>query len=208
MTNRAISGLYSPGSTLKPGFALIGLQEGVINTRTTFTCEGKSSSPIKCTHYHSTRVNMVEAIENSCNPYFWEVFKAIMEKGKQGYRIDKAYKRWCNYLKGFGFGNKLGIDLPFERNGNIPDSEFYDKLYNKWIALTIRSLSIGQGEVQVTPLQLANFITVIANRGHYIQPHIVRGHLDEFKRISTGIEKKHYEAVIICVIYELRVGAI
>ncbi len=196
LTNRAISGLYSPGSTLKPGFALIGLQEGVIGKYTTFICEGKNTSPIKCTHYHGTQINLRKAMENSCNPYFWHVFKATVEKNRDGYRISNGYERWCNYMSEFGFGNHLGIDLPFERGGNVPQAAFYDDLYKKWIALTIRSLSIGQGEIQVTPLQLANFMAIIANRGHYIQPHVVRDDVGFFQRFATSIEKRHYETVI------------
>lgn len=197
LINRAIMGRYSPGSTLKPLFALIGLQEGVINKRSYFTCNGKDSRPIRCSHYHGTKISLKESLEESCNPYYWEVFNAIVSKGNSGFSVEEGYSRWAAYLKKFGIGSDLGIDIPYAGAGVLKDAEFYDKLYKKrWKGSTIRSLSIGQGELEVTPLQLANCMAMIANRGYYITPHVVRNDTIQREKHASGIDKEHFLPVI------------
>ena len=174
LLNRAIMGTYSPGSTFKPVQALIGLQEGVLHKSTAYVCYGPATTPIKCTHNHESPLQLQHAIEQSCNPYFWNVFKSIINNPK--YRsVEEAYNVWRSYVLSFGFGTKFRTDIPFEVSGNVPTAEYFNKIYGKghWNALTIRSLAIGQGEILVTPLQLANESAIIANKGYYYPPHIV-----------------------------------
>ncbi len=173
LMNRATMGTYPPGSTFKMVNALIGLQEGTAKLNTKYGCNGPLSSPIKCTHDHKTPLNLPEAIEQSCNPYFWNTFKAILENPIDG-DSHKGYTRWYDNVTSFGFGKKFNTDIPFEVSGNIPDNDYFDKLYRgSWNALTVRSLSIGQGEILVTPIQLANLSVIIANKGYYYPPHLL-----------------------------------
>ncbi len=174
LLNRAIMGTYSPGSTFKPVQALIGLQENVLKKSTSYVCYGPATTPIRCTHNHESPLQLQHAIEQSCNPYFWNVYKSIINNPK--YRsVEEAYNVWRNYVMSFGFGTKFKTDIPFEVSGNVPTAEYFNKIYGKghWNALTIRSLAIGQGEILVTPLQLANESVIIANKGYYYPPHIV-----------------------------------
>jgi penicillin-binding protein 2 len=174
LLNRAIMGRYSPGSTFKPVQALIGLQENVLRKSTSYVCYGPATTPIRCTHNHESPLQLQHAIEQSCNPYFWNVFKSIINNPK--YRsVEEAYNEWRSYVMSFGFGTKFKTDIPFEVSGNVPTAEYFNKIYGKghWNALTIRSLAIGQGEILVTPLQLANESVIIANKGYYYPPHIV-----------------------------------
>ena len=174
LMNRAVLGTYPPGSTFKMINALTALQEHAITPNTTFTCQGPESRPIKCTHHHKTPLALNEAIKQSCNPYFWNTFKTLMNKPSLG-GVHSAYERWYNDITSFGFGRKFNTDIPFEVRGNIPTRAYYDKLYRgSWNALTIRSLAIGQGEVLVTPIQLANLAAIIANKGYYYPPHFLR----------------------------------
>lgn len=171
--NRAIMGTYPPGSTFKMVNALVALQEKVIYYGSEFTCNGKLSRPIKCTHDHISPLALEEAIQQSCNPYFWKTFRNTLnnttyEDAKEGYLA------WYNHVMSFGFGQKFNTDIPYELSGNIPEKDYYDKLYRGvWNALTVRSLGIGQGEILVTPIQLANLAAIIANRGFYFPPHVV-----------------------------------
>ncbi len=174
LLNRAIMGTYSPGSTFKPVQALIGLQENVLKKSTSYVCYGPATTPIRCTHNHESPLQLQHAIEQSCNPYFWNVYKSIINNPK--YRsVEEAYIEWRSYVMSFGFGTKFKTDIPFEVSGNVPTAEYFNKIYGKghWNALTIRSLAIGQGEILVTPLQLANESVIIANKGYYYPPHIV-----------------------------------
>ena len=144
LLNRATMGTYSPGSTFKPVQALIGLQEGVLRESTSYVCYGPATTPIKCTHNHQSPLQLQHAIEQSCNPYFWNVFKSIINNPK--YRsVEEAYNVWRNYVLSFGFGTKFKTDIPFEVSGNVPTAEVFNKIYGKghWNALTIRSLAIG-----------------------------------------------------------------
>lgn len=205
MLNRALKGMYPPGSTFKMVNAAIGLQEGVITPHTEFSCAGKLTTPIKCTHFHGSYSNVSEAIETSCNPFFWQTFKAIIEQPNKYKKIQDSYQKWYDYVISFGYGISPKIDLPGAEYGLIPRSSRYDKIYGKkhWRALTIRSLAIGQGEITVTPLQMALEACVFANRGYYIDPHIIKNvhHdtddiLSRFKKNDTGIEKDHFDLIV------------
>lgn len=172
--NRAVMGTYPPGSTFKMVNGLIALQEKVIWEGTEFTCQGKLSRPIKCTHTHKSPLNLDEAIQQSCNSYFWKTFRSILNNPKYT-DSHEAYANWYDHVMSFGFGQKFNTDIPYELPGNIPDKEYFDKLYRGvWNALTVRSLAIGQGEILVTPIQLANLSAIIANRGYYYPPHVVK----------------------------------
>jgi penicillin-binding protein 2 len=168
-------GQYPPASTFKMAVDMVGLQMGVITKNTRFSCQGKGSSPIKCTHPHVTPLDVYTAIQQSCNPFHWQVFRAIMND--PNYENTKArYDVWYKHLLSMGFGRTLNTDLAFELKGNLPPSEVFDKIYGKdhWNAMTIRSLSIGQGEILATPLQLVNYAAMVANRGYFFPPHVVR----------------------------------
>jgi penicillin-binding protein 2 len=203
LLNRAIMGQYPPGSTFKIVNDLIGLQEGTLTPETYYSCQGPGTSPIKCTHHHVSPLDLKEAIKQSCNPYHWQVFRAILQKHSYG-SIKNAYDVWYRHVKSMGLGEKFGSDLPFELNGNIPPSSRYDKMYGKghWNAMTVRSLSIGQGEILLTPVQLANLAAIIANRGFYYTPHLVRyigkkgNAIPRFQeKHVTTIDRKNYEII-------------
>lgn len=203
LINRAMAGTYPPGSTFKMVNDLIGLQEGLLTLSVRYSCQGKTSSPIRCTHTHQSPLNVEVAIQQSCNPFHWQVFRSIISNGKHG-GIRNNYVSWRNQVMSLGFGHKLGTDLQFELSGNIPSAEKYDAIYGKghWNAMTIRSLSIGQGEILVTPLQLANYAAAMANRGSYIVPHVVKYTGEKgnkaagFKRIVSSIDPVHFEVAV------------
>jgi penicillin-binding protein 2 len=171
--NRALMASYPPGSTFKPINGLIGLQEGVISAETRFTCNNGYLF-VAC-HSHESPLDLVGAIKNSCNSYFCQTFRRVLENPRYNTLTD-AYIKWKGYLTEFGFGNSLGTDFVNELNGFIPSPSYYDRYHgkNKWKALTIISMAIGQGEVGTTPLQMANMTAAIANRGYYFTPHIVK----------------------------------
>lgn len=202
LLNRAIMGTYPPGSTFKMLNALIALQEGAIGPKTEFSCKGELSAPIKCTHDHITPLELDEAIQQSCNPYFWNTFKSTLTHSRYA-NSQEGYTAWYNHVKSFGFGEKFNTDIPFEVPGNIPDNAYYDKLYRgSWNSLTVRSLSIGQGEILVTPVQLANLSVIIANSGYYYPPHFLvkmEGETDRSgsfgEKIQTSIEPGHFGIV-------------
>nr|WP_321406512.1 penicillin-binding protein 2 [uncultured Carboxylicivirga sp.] len=201
LNNRALQGTYSPGSSFKLVNAAIAFQEGAINDYTRFECAGPSATPIRCTHHHRSPIETVGAIETSCNPFFYQAFKQTLER--PGVKTHDGYVAWYNHVRSFGFGEKLGIDLPYEITGSVPSADFYDKLYNgRWIALTVRSLGIGQGELLVTPLQMANEAAVFANRGFYYSPHVVKAIENQSlaqnytDRINTSIESQNLTSVI------------
>ncbi len=191
MLNRAINASYAPGSTFKTLQALIGLQERVITPSTSFTCTGAfygCGKPMKCLDIGT--FNLKQAITVSDNTYFANVMQRCINNPAYG-SVDSALRVWGNYMYGFGLGHKLGIDMPSERGGKIPTPKTYNKIYGEghWNFCTFRSVSIGQGEVEVTPLQLANEMAYIANKGWFITPHMVDsidggdkfGLLDSFK---------------------------
>jgi penicillin-binding protein 2 len=202
LMNRAVSGTYPPGSTFKMINALVALQEKAIVPSTKFTCKGKLSRPIKCTHNHKTPLALNEAIKQSCNPYFWNTFRDLMNKPSLG-GVHKAFEKWYTDIKSFGFGKKFNTDIPFEVKGNIPSKEYYDKVYRgSWNALTVRSLAIGQGEILVTPIQLANLSAIIANKGFYYPPHFLKEAKGEDSlmisygtKINTNVKSKYFDVV-------------
>ncbi len=191
LLNRAIAGTYPPGSTFKMANDLIGLQEGVITSATRFSCQGPGSSPIRCTHNHQSPLDVYTAIQQSCNPFHWQVFRALMNDQDYG-SVKERYNVWRNHLLSMGFGRSLESDLPYEVKGILPTAEFFDKIYGAghWNAMTVRSLSIGQGEITVTPLQLVNYSAMVANRGWFYPPHIVRA-LGTEKNLTDFTKKRN-----------------
>ena len=204
LLNRSIMGLYPPGSTFKTSQALTFLQEGIIQPTTQYPCShGFHFRGLKVgCHGHASPLPLVPSIATSCNGYFcWGLYHMMENRSK--YRtVQDAMIRWKDYMVSMGFGYKLGVDLPGEKRGLIPNAEFYDKAYNKsWNGLTIISISIGQGEVTLTPLQIANLGATIANRGWFITPHVVREIQDEeldslyTQKRRTMVSPIHYETV-------------
>lgn len=201
LMNRATQAQYSPGSTFKTIQALVCQQMGGIDEHTMFSCNGPESSPIKCTHHHGSPVSLLSAIEQSCNPYFWNTFRATLEKdgyGEKNVNFKKNYNIWAESMRRFGFGGKFDdSDIYEQSRGNIPKEKYFNKYFGEtgWRALTIRSLSIGQGEILVTPLQLANSMAAICNNGYYITPHLNKCD-SMLKHIhQTEIDKKYFPIV-------------
>lgn len=203
LLNRAMMGAYPPGSTFKMVNDLVGLQEGTLTTDTRYTCQGEGSSPIRCTHKHQTPLDVYVAIQQSCNPFHWQVFRSFINGAGHG-SIRDNYIAWRKHVISLGFGQKLGTDIQFEMSGLIPPAETFDKIYGKgrWNSMTIRSLSIGQGEILVTPLQLANYAAAVANRGTYVVPHVVKGIGNkkvtekEFPEHKSTIDAKYFDIAI------------
>jgi len=195
LMNRATQAMYPPGSTFKTIQSLVCLEQGAITPNTLYPCSGPGSTPIKCTHHHGSPVALDRAIEQSCNPYFWCAFRDLLNRDKD---IHKAYDKWRNAVMQFGLGQKFtDTDLAEQSSGSIPSTQLYDKFYGKdgWKAITIRSLSIGQGEVLVTPLQLANQAATIANEGYYISPHLNKHDSMRIHRHNLDIHKQHFDVI-------------
>lgn len=201
--NRAIMGVYPPGSTFKTAQALTFLQEGIIQPSTSFPCHHGfvyGGLRVGC-HGHASPLSLIPAIATSCNSYFcWGLFRMLSDR-KYG-SPQKAITVWKDHMVSQGFGYRLGTDLPGEKRGLIPNAKFYDKAYRKsWNGLTVISIAIGQGEVLSTPLQMANLAATIANRGYYIAPHIVKNiqdaSLDSIykERHYTTIDRQYYDIV-------------
>ena len=196
--NRALMAMYPPGSTFKLVNALAGQQEGVLFPSTLYGCPGGFSlgngKKVGC-HAHWGPLNLSQSIQYSCNTYYCKVFKSIIDNRKY-HTTKEGYTAWRNHVMSFGFGKKLGIDLPGELNGNIPSTSYYDRYHGKdrWRALTVISLSIGQGEIGITPIQLANLVATIANRGYYYTPHVIRA-IGSPDSLNTGFLTKHYASV-------------
>lgn len=201
LMNRATQAQYSPGSTFKTLQSLICLQEGGITPNKMYACNGPSSAPIKCTHHHGSPVSLVNAIEQSCNPYYWQAYRDMLEKdgyGKNNEKFRQRYQLWVDDAITFGLGQKFtDSDIAEQSAGSIPKLALYDKLYGKtgWRAITIRSNSIGQGEVLVTPLQLANLAATIANEGYYITPHLLKNDTMLTHVHHTAVDPKYYPVV-------------
>jgi len=193
LLNRSIMGQYPPGSTFKTSQALTFLSEGIVNSQTSYGCSHGfyfKGLHVGC-HGHASPVSVVPALSTSCNSYFcWGLYHMMGNRRK--YRnVQTAMNTWRDYMKSMGFGYKLGIDLPGEKRGLIPNAEFYDKAYDgRWNGLTIISISIGQGEVNLTPLQIANLGATIANRGYYYIPHVVKKIRGE--SLDTLYTRRHY----------------
>ena len=205
LLNRAIMGQYPPGSTFKTSQALTFLQEGVITPGTAYPCTHgfhNRGLTVGC-HGHGSPLPLVPAIATSCNGYFcWGLYYMFGNRKKYP-TVQDAMTRWKDCMVSMGFGYKLGIDLPGEKRGMIPNAPYYDKAYRgDWSGLTVISISIGQGEVNLTPLQIANLGATIANRGYYIIPHVVKEvqgqPLDSLytERHYTMVERRNYEYVV------------
>lgn len=201
LINRAVNGTYPPGSTFKTINALIGLQSKAVNTTTKYICNGPESSPIKCTHYHHSPVGLIDGLENSCNPYFWNVYQDMLNS----YRfknVKQGYQFWYDLVLQFGLGTSFKTDIASNSSGNIPDTNYFNKLYRGvWNAMTVRSLSIGQGELLVTPLQLANMAAAIGNEGYYYPPHYIKrfedGSMNDsiYHKVTIDIDKAYFKNV-------------
>jgi penicillin-binding protein 2 len=200
---RPLASEYPPGSIFKLVQGLIGMQEGVITENTGFPC---TKSMVGC-HGHAMATDIPKAVQYSCNPYFYYVMKKIIQQGKKKNAFADAeigLAKWVKYMNSFGLGVKLETDITGVKKGLIPGPAFYDKWYgyHNWQFNSIRSISIGQGEVKLTPLQMANIAVIIANRGWYYTPHFVKsisgkGPLDKFKTKNfTMVNSKYYPSVI------------
>lgn len=187
--NRAFMASYPPGSTFKPLNGLIGLQEKVIYPGTEFGCDNGYLF-VGC-HSHKSPLDLEGAIMNSCNSYFCQTFRRILENPAYE-SVAEAYEKWKNYLNEFGFGRRLSSEFVNELPGTVPESSYFDRYYgkDKWKALNVISLAIGQGEIGTTPLQMANMTATIANRGFYYTPHIVKS-IGKRKSIDTAFTTKH-----------------
>lgn len=206
MYNRAVAGTYAPGSTFKPLMALIGLQEKVIHPGSTFSCKmgyHMRGLSVGC-HAHRNHLNLKESIAQSCNAYYCNVFRLVIDQPRYK-TTEKGFSVWYDYLSQFGLGQKGGIDIPGEKSGILPSVELYDKIYPKgsWRSSYVISLAIGQGEITTTPLQMANFTAALANRGFYYPPHLVTkvSYGDsistvEYQKREISIDQKHFETVV------------
>ncbi len=205
LLNRAISGTYPPGSTFKTSQALTFLQEGIITPETSYPCYHGfvfGGLRVGC-HSHGSPLPLVPAIATSCNGYFcWGLYHMLGAKKKYG-SVQKAMTVWKDHMVSMGFGYRLGVDIPGEKRGMIPNAAYYDKNYRgSWNGLTVISIAIGQGEVTLTPLQIANLGATIANRGHFITPHVVKEvegeELDSLYRFprKTDVDREYYEVVV------------
>ena len=205
LLNRSIMGQYPPGSTFKTTQALTFLQEGIISAQTVYPCAHAFSYRglrVGC-HSHASPIPLIPAIGTSCNAYFcWGLYYMFSNRRKYP-TVQDAMTRWKDYMVSMGFGYKLGLDLPGEKRGLIPNAPFYDKAYRgSWNGLTVISISIGQGEVNSTPLQIANLSATIANRGYYITPHVVKKVHGEpldtayTRKHYTMVDQRHYETIV------------
>ena len=205
LLNRSIMGQFPPGSTFKTTQGLTFLEEGIITPETAYSCYGgfvHSGLRVGC-HAHPAPLPLVPAIATSCNGYFcWGLYHMIGARKKYG-SVQNAMSTWRDYMVSMGFGYPLGVDLPGEKRGMIPNDKYYDKNYRgSWNGLTIISIAIGQGEVTATPLQIANLGATIANRGYFITPHVVKeiedGEMEpQFsEKRFTKVRKEQYETVV------------
>lgn len=202
--NRALMARYPPGSTFKLIQALIGLEEEVIDPNTRFSCNGGyyyAGRRLGC-HAHASPVDLKYSIQTSCNAYYCNVFKRVLDKYPTS---EEGYQRWRDHLSTFGLGSKLHVDMTSEIDGFLPQTTYYDKFYgrHRWNGHTIISLAIGQGEMGVTPIQMANFSAILANRGWFYTPHVIKeidgkAITDSTYTIKnlTDIGATHYEEVV------------
>lgn len=193
LLNRSVMGQYPPGSTFKTSQALTFLSEGIITPGTAYPCHRGfycRGMHVGC-HSHSSPLPVIGALSTSCNSFFcWGLYNMISNRRKYKSKVE-ALNTWRDYMVSMGFGYKLGIDLPGEKRGLIPNASYYSDMYQGyWNALTIISISIGQGEVNLTPLQVANLCATIANRGYYYVPHVVRK--IQGLPLDTTYTRRHY----------------
>lgn len=195
--DRAIMAAYPPGSTFKPTQALILRQEGIVSLSTSYPCyRGFICGRLKVgCHGHSSPITLKPALQTSCNAYFCWGFKHMLDRRSKYGSTANAFEVWKKHLVSMGYGYKLGVDLPGESRGFIPNSKFYNKVYgeNRWVSNTIISVAIGQGEVLATPLQIANLCATIANRGYYITPHVVKNIIGV--GLPHRLHEKHYPTI-------------
>jgi penicillin-binding protein 2 len=194
--NRPIMATYPPGSIFKIVQSLIGLQEGILTPNSTFSC---NKSLVAC-HNHPNPVNLFGAIRNSCNPYYHQAFRQIINREVSSNTFkdtEIGLNAWRESVLKFGLGAPLGIDMSGEKGGDIPSSKLYDRIYGAghWKYSTIYSLSIGQGEMQVTPLQMANLAAIFANKGYYYTPHLIKEVDGDPKKIPAKFQEKKFVGV-------------
>ncbi|OAV67420.1 Penicillin-binding protein A [Bacteroidales bacterium Barb6XT] len=199
--DRSVMGTYPPGSTFKPAQGLIFLQEGIINLQTAYSCNhgypytgGKPAC-----HGHPSPLSIVPAIANSCNSFFCWGLHDMLDNRHRYATIQEGFEVWKNHIVSMGYGYPLGIDLPGEKRGYIPNSTVYDNVYRqRWNSSTIISIAIGQGEISATPLQICNLAATIANRGYYKTPHVVKdiegGQKTPVEAHYPTVSHEHYEA--------------
>lgn len=192
--NRALMAYYPPGSTFKLINDLIGEEEGVLHPNTSYYCDGgyhMGSLTVKCDARHGS-IALETAIEHSCNTYHCYVFRSIVDQ-KKFKSTEEGYENWRRHVLTFGIGKRLYSDLPQELKGNVPTVQYYDKYFGKgrWRSSTVVSLSIGQGELGITPLQMANTMCIIANRGHFYIPHIMKKVGNNPQKDKKFTEKNH-----------------
>jgi len=203
--NRAVLGRYPPGSTFKTIMALIGQQEQVCTPETRYACHAgyrMGGLTVGC-HAHASGLNLEQSIQQSCNAWYCNLYRGVIDNPRYE-NSEEGYNVWRNHLSSFGIGDRLGVDIPSENSGFIPKADFFNKRYGKgrWRSSTIISMAIGQGEVGLTPLQMANMCAVIANRGFYYTPHVIqKGEgfaLDEkyLKKNTCTVEEKYFHPVI------------
>lgn len=206
--NRPTLATYPPGSSFKPVVGLIALNEGVQGEHYTVPCNGTyhlGGLSLHCSHHHPSATDIEYALQQSCNPYFWQTFRNTIENRAYAHVAD-IYGKWVDYCHSFGLGIKTGVDLPSEASGNIPSVKYFNKLYgeNSWKFSNIISLGIGQGEVLTTPIQMANLFACLANRGYYITPHVVKKITDpvtkkdvthKYEKHTTKVATEHFTPV-------------
>lgn len=204
--DRAIMAMYPPGSTFKPTQGLIFLEEGIITPETNYPCTGGfvvGGLRVGC-HGHPSPLPLIPSLATSCNAYYCYGLRSMLDNRRRYESTSEAFEIWKNHLVSMGYGYRLGIDLPGEKRGFLPNSKYYDKFYgeNRWRALTIISIAIGQGEILATPLQIANLAATIANRGYFYTPHIVKAIQDSVidttytERRYPTIDSKHYKYIV------------
>lgn len=194
--NRAIQARYPPGSIFKPLQASVALDMGVGSWNTKYACNKKL---VGC-HNHDHPLNLPQSIQHSCNPYYWNLFKAMINQNRSSNHFEDTkigYEAWREYVMSFGLGKRTGIDLPYEKKGSVPTSAYYDRYYrSRWGYTTIYSISIGQGELLVVPIQMANLAATIANKGHYYTPHLLKDLEGDYNEnfvdsIQTSFNTRH-----------------
>lgn len=191
--NRATQAMYPPGSIFKLIDALIGQKDGVLKTSTVYPCHGgypPMGGKPKCHHHPAADLTM--SIQYSCNSYYSYVFRSIVDQPAYHHFKD-GYNHWREAVMSFGPGTKLGYDIPYEKPGNVPSEKYYDKVFGKngWRSNTIVSLGIGQAELTIVPIQMANVMCIIANKGYYYTPHVIKG-VGHEKKLDTTFTRKHF----------------
>ena len=215
--NRPLMAMYRPGSIFKIVQAMVALQEGVITPETRLKC---NTSIIGChngaSHPFGTSEKLQGAIANSCNPYFHQTMRKIVNQNVVEDTYDDTrigLEKWRNHIASFGFGAPIGIDLPNEKGGMIPNPAYYDRYINgRWKYSNIASISIGEGENLVVPIQMANFAAIVANRGYYYIPHVVKsidnnGPLPRYtERQYTSVDREHFDVAVEAMADVVRSG--